>query len=76
MSPYDTAKEIRTKLTDYLNAGTKLMWVVYPELRTVDVYKPDHTAISLKGDDVLEGGNVLLGFQLPVKDIFKRLRDK
>ncbi len=73
VSPGDTAREIREKVADYLNAGTQLVWVVYPEVRLIDVYQPDHTIRTLNNDDVLDGGGVLPGFSVAVKSVFGRL---
>jgi Uma2 family endonuclease len=75
VSPNDGAHQIRHKADQYLAAGTRLVWVIYPEGRLVDVYQPDHDPHPFKMGDTLDGGNVLPGFTLPVKAIFARLRD-
>jgi Uma2 family endonuclease len=75
VSPNDTASEIHDKVFDYLRAGTRLVWVVYPHSRTVAVYGPDITARFLDRDGVLDGGDVLPGLTLPVREVFKKLRD-
>ena len=41
VSPSDRAREIRDKVDDYLRAGTRLVWVVYPSTRSVAVYRAD-----------------------------------
>ncbi len=48
----------------------RLVWVVYPNTRTVDVYQPDDTA-TLGEEDSLSGLDVLPGFACPIKDIFE-----
>jgi Uma2 family endonuclease len=75
VSPGDTARQMRRKANQYLAAGTRLVWVIYPEDHGVDVYQPDHDPRSLKVGDTLDGADVLLGFSLPVKEIFATLRD-
>ncbi len=73
VSPNDTATEIHDKIIEYLQAGTRLIWVVYPRSRTIDVY----TAAGARTLDVngtLEGGEVLPGFSVPVHGVFERLR--
>jgi Uma2 family endonuclease len=75
ISPSDSARQIRRKANQYLAAGTRLVWVIYPEDREVDVYRPGHDPRTFKIGEALDGGDVLPGFTLPVKDIFARLRD-
>ncbi|MBN1284241.1 MAG: Uma2 family endonuclease [Anaerolineae bacterium] len=74
VSPNDRAKDIHDKVIDYLSSGTRLVWVVYPGSRTVIVYKPAGEAHIFGPDDVLDGGDVLPGLSLPVREIFKKLR--
>ena len=75
MSPGDTANEINDKVLRYLQAGTQLCWVVYPVSKTVTVYKASHEGAIIGIDAFLDGGAVLPGFSLPVRDIFKKLRE-
>lgn len=70
VSPGDTAADIRDKVDLYLAAGTRLVWVIYPSLRAVDVYRPDGTAQIVDADGVLEGGDLLPGLRLVVADLF------
>jgi Uma2 family endonuclease len=69
VSPSDRHTVIADKVTNYLLAGT-LLWYVLPDDRQVKVYEPGQPAKTLGIDDVLDGGKVLLGFRLAVKDIF------
>jgi len=69
ISPSNEAEDIHHKIRQLLAAGTKLVWIVYPRTRTVDVHTPSG-AITLEGDDVLSGGDVLPGFEIPVREIF------
>lgn len=77
VSPNDAANQIRRKVRQYLRAGTKLIWVVYPDEddRSVDVFRPDQTLETFKVGDTLDGGDVLPGFSLSVSEMFSRLRD-
>jgi len=69
LSPSNLAPEMRLKIGNYLAAGT-LVWVVDPDTKTVEVYTPGKRARRLDVDDTLDGGDVLPGFELAVKDIF------
>jgi Uma2 family endonuclease len=69
ISPTDKAFEIRDKRTVYVRAGI-LVWEVYPQSNSVDVYAPGQPVQRLGLDDVLTGGEVLPGFTLKVAEIF------
>jgi len=73
VSPNDTADEVERKVRMYLNAGTKLVWAVYPELRQVIVHHPDGTSKLVDENGLLDGGDVLPGLNLPVKEILPPL---
>ncbi len=70
-SPNDTKREMRKKAEDYLAFGTRLVWLVFPDDQEVEVYVPSEDVKTVKIDGVLSGGDVLPGFTLAVKDIFK-----
>lgn len=67
-------EDILKKAYEYFDAGTQLVWAVYAEVKTVIVFQLDDDGIlhgqRLDIDDTLDGGDVLPGFSLPVKDIF------
>jgi Uma2 family endonuclease len=75
VSPNDSATSIHDKVLDYLHAGTRLVWVVYPESQNVVAYTSADKALIFDADGILDGGEVLPGFALPVRDIFKKLRE-
>jgi Uma2 family endonuclease len=47
---------------------------VLPEDRAVEVYRDGQLVATLHEGEVLDGGDVLLGFTLPVAEIFRRMR--
>ncbi len=70
LSPSNSRAEIERKRREYFAAGTKLVWEIDPDARTVAVYT-DPTALTLLGaTDTLTGGAVLPGFTLPLADLF------
>jgi Uma2 family endonuclease len=69
ISPTDKAKAIRDKRSVYL-AAEILYWELYPETQVIDVYEPGKPPRSLGIDDTLDGGDVLPGFRLAVRDLF------
>jgi Uma2 family endonuclease len=73
VSPTDKAAQIRRKVDQYLRAGARLVWIVYPDEQFVDVYQPQKPFDTFKIDQSLDGGDVLPGFVLPVRSIFEEL---
>jgi Uma2 family endonuclease len=70
ISEHDLAKEIHRKVQQCLNAGVRLVWVVYPEDRQVVVYRPGEAAVTLGVGDTLDGGDVLSGFSVTLAALF------
>jgi Uma2 family endonuclease len=71
VSPNDSASEIQAKVLEYLQAGTKLVWIVYPKTKTVVVHIASG-AQTVLSEGVLDGGGVLPGLKLKVRDIFPK----
>ncbi len=69
ISPSNKAEDIEKKIEQLLDAGTTLIWIVYPDLQRVKVLTNERT-FKLKERDVLTGGDVLPGFEIRVADIF------
>ena len=69
ISPTEKAKDIRDKREIYRQAGI-LYWEIYPNSRSVDVYAPGQPVRTVGIDDTLDGGAVLPGFTLPLRDLF------
>ncbi|MCL4201462.1 MAG: Uma2 family endonuclease [Pirellulaceae bacterium] len=74
LSRSNTSSEMRAKRTDYFSVGVRLVWEIDPETRTVLVYsRADEADEVLAEADVLEGGTVLPGFRLPLRELFAEL---
>lgn len=71
ISPSETAAEIQAKVHDYLEAGTALIWLVYPQTQTVVEYRSLREIVQYGRDDTLEGGTVLPGFRYPLTRLFR-----
>lgn len=72
ISPGYTRSEMARKLRDYFAAGAKLVWYADPANRTVPVYTPPDQCAVLSDADVLEGGDMLPGFRLSIRQWFDR----
>ncbi|HST57559.1 MAG TPA: Uma2 family endonuclease [Longimicrobium sp.] len=70
VSPHDTYSGLRRKVHQFLNAGTRMVIIVDPPSRTADVYRSRIDVRELSENDVIDGGDVVPGWTLPVRDIF------
>lgn len=70
VSPGEKAGDVREKVRDYLAAGTRLVWLVYPRTREVVVHTPDGLARTYGDGDSLEGFETLPGFACAVAGFF------
>lgn len=64
-----TERQLRIKLANYLSVGT-MVWVVYPDTFEIEVYVPGQPVRILGINDTLDGGTVLPGFTMAVRDVF------
>ena len=70
VSPNDTVYELEEKLADYQKVEVALIWVVYPNSRTVLVYRADGSTSFLREDEELSGEDIIPGFRCSVREIF------
>jgi len=69
-STYQSQEILRIKVANYLAAGTHV-WLVRPEAKVVEVYRPGKPVEIVGIEGVLDGGDALPGFKLAVRDIFR-----
>jgi Uma2 family endonuclease len=69
-SPTDSKPDMRQKAEDYPRFGTLMVWLVFPDDLEVEIYVPDKDVQTVKIDGTLDGGAVLPGFTLAVREIF------
>jgi Uma2 family endonuclease len=70
LSPNDRWSEVFEKVGEYLDAGTRLVWVIDPEKRTAAVYRSATDVRTLGETDALDGEDVVPGFVCQLKDAF------
>jgi Uma2 family endonuclease len=73
LSPNNTKAEMAKKRAEYFPAGCRLVWEIDPEARTAVVYTAPDTSTELDENGVLDGGDVLPGFTLPLCNLFAEL---
>lgn len=69
ISPNDRYTEVDEKVADWLEHGTRMVIVVNPRNRTVQVHTSGGVT-ELTEADSLDGGDVVPGWSMPVADIF------
>ncbi len=70
ISPNDLYTEVDEKIAEWLEHGTRLVFVVNPRRQTVAVHRPGQPVRVLAGDDVLDGADVVPGWTLPLRELF------
>ena len=71
ISPSDRTREVLGKVSDYLAAGSRIVWVVNPVREEVSVFRSPFAPRVLAGTDLLDGEDVLPGFFVSVAEIFE-----
>jgi Uma2 family endonuclease len=66
LSASDRAGKVLAKVGDWIDAGTRLVWVVDPERRVARVYRSDGSETLLTENDTLDGEDVLPGFTVSI----------
>ncbi len=69
-SPSDTVREVEKKVMEWLEFGSRLVWIVSSKLHTVTVYRSLTDIETLTEKDILDGGDVVPGFQISIAEIF------
>ncbi|MBZ0321217.1 MAG: Uma2 family endonuclease [Anaerolineae bacterium] len=68
-STYQSQEQLRIKIVNYLAAGTTV-WLLRPETKTAEVYRPGQPVQLLNINDSLSGDDILPGFTLALKGVF------
>ncbi len=71
ISPGNTSAEIQEKIDEYLAAGTKLVWIVYPKQKMIQVHRQSNVINILRETDELDGEDVLPNFRVKLSEIFE-----
>ena len=70
VSPSDSFAEVEAKVARWLAAGCRMVVVVNPGRRAATVYRSRADIVLLMEGDVLDGGDVVPGWTLPLRDLF------
>lgn len=70
LSPYNVFAKILEKMGEYFRAGTRMVWIIDPEDRTVTIYRTPDEGQVLHESATLTCEDVLPGFSCPVREFF------
>lgn len=70
LSPSDRFRAVSRKVREFLAAGALLVWVLDPEERSAVVFRADGSVSEFGEDDVLDGEDVVPGYQLALASIW------
>lgn len=65
--------DFQQRIRDYLDAGVRLLWVIYPDARYAMVHRVDGSARMVRETEALDGEDVLPGFRLELGELFRTL---
>jgi Uma2 family endonuclease len=69
VSPWNRKRDLLEKIDDYLSAGARMVWLVDPRRRTVDVHRPGQPVVQLTQSDTVSGFGVLPGLSVSVSEL-------
>jgi Uma2 family endonuclease len=72
LSAGNTEAEMTRKVGEYFAAGARLVWLVDPDTRTARVFLDPENATQVKEDEELDGGSVLPGFRVSLREWIER----
>jgi Uma2 family endonuclease len=73
LSRANTPEEMRRKRIEYFGSGVRLEWLVNPDARTATVFIAPEESRELREEEALDGGDVLPGFHLELRELFAEL---
>lgn len=68
-SKSDSLSPLQEKMQEYLDNGAQLGWLIDPQTKQVEVYRPDLAIEVLESPSMVLGGEVLVGFELDLRPI-------
>ena len=75
ISSNDQINKVHAKMRDYRKAEVKVIWLVFPELQEVHVYRGKGSQVC-SGEDICSAEEVIEGFRLKAVDLFEGVFEK
>jgi Uma2 family endonuclease len=74
-SDTDRLKVVQKKMREYLEQGAQLGWLINPDDKTVEIYRPNGEVEKRSGIDKLEGESPVAGFVLDLTCVWDPFAD-
>jgi Uma2 family endonuclease len=74
-SDFDRLKPLQKKMREYLDQGAQLGWLIDPETKTVEIYRPTGDMEKLTGIDKIEGEGPVADFILDLTSVLDPFAD-
>ena len=71
LSPGDVFSEVEEKISQWLEAGTRLVVILDPRRRRATAYRSLSEIVVLTEDDMLDCADVVPGFSIPLRTVFE-----
>jgi Uma2 family endonuclease len=71
ISANDNINKVRQKLRAYFNSGVEVVWHIFPEIQTVDVYTSPTSVTVHEADSLCSAAPAVPDFGISVNEIFK-----
>ncbi len=72
----DQSWDVLAKIHQYFHAGVRAVWLLYPNLEVFHIFDSFTQIRVLTRDDILAGGDVISGFQVPLSSVFENWTDE
>jgi Uma2 family endonuclease len=73
LSPSNTHQEMARKRREYFSAGVRLVWIIDLDARIASIFTAPEHPVIVKESESIDGGSVLPGFALPLRELFAEL---
>jgi Uma2 family endonuclease len=70
VSPSDSFSDVDEKVAEYLSAGCHMVIVVNPRRAAATLYRSPSDVLLLTVNDAIDGGDVVPGWKLPLRELF------
>ncbi len=73
-SKSDRTRVLRAKMQEWIDNGAQLAWLIDPESKTVEVYRPGHEPVTVRDADSIEATAPVQGFVLDLTRVWNPRR--
>jgi len=70
MSPTDSLDELHNKMSEYMNCGVRLGWLINPDAKQVEVYRQEKDSEILDNPQILSGEDVMPNLVVDLSEVF------